>query len=331
MRTLTLFKAASALCRMLPMGAVPPLAGVAGRLVAALARPQGLGQRAWARSGAAQGARRELVRQWSTVARNQARVHDHTHPCCPLGERALRRAVREAYASYARYWMESLVAPHLTPFAIESGFSFTGVGHAETAMSAGRGLIFALPHLGCWDYAGSWLARAELRPAVVVEALEPQEVFDWFCSLRENLGMEVIAADAGAVPKVLAALRRNQAVCLPCDRDLSGAGVEVRFFGERTTMPAGPALLALKTGAALLPTAVYYDQRRGGHRGVVLAPLEVRREGRLREDIARITQELAHRFEELVSCEPTQWHLFQPNWPSDRAALDLEHERSAGR
>ncbi len=57
---------------------------------------------------------------------------------------------------------------------------------------------------------------------------------------------------------VLKALRDNRIVCLLSDRDLTGDGVEVEFFGERTTLPAGPATLALRTGAALLPVAVYF-------------------------------------------------------------------------
>jgi KDO2-lipid IV(A) lauroyltransferase len=105
---------------------------------------------------------------------------------------------------------------------------------------------------------------------------------------------------------------------LLCDRDLTGDGIEVEFFGERTTLPAGPATLALRTGAALLPTAVYFRPR-GGHHAVVLPPIPTQREGRLRDDVARATQDLAHRFEELIRAAPEQWHLMQPNWPSDRS------------
>ena len=106
-------------------------------------------------------------------------------------------------------------------------------------------------------------------------------------------------------------------MCLLSDRDLTGDGVEVEFFGERTTLPAGPATLALRTGAALLPVAVYFTEGRG-HKGMVRPPLDITREGRLREDIARITQALAYEFEDLIRVAPEQWHLLQPNWPSDR-------------
>ena len=117
---------------------------------------------------------------------------------------------------------------------------------------------------------------------------------------------------------VLRALRDNRIVCLLCDRDIAGDGVEVEFFGERTTLPGGPATLALRTGATLVPAAVYFRAGRD-HEGVVRPAIPVEREGRLREDIARITQALAKELEILIRAAPEQWHLLQPNWPSDRS------------
>jgi KDO2-lipid IV(A) lauroyltransferase len=106
-------------------------------------------------------------------------------------------------------------------------------------------------------------------------------------------------------------------VALLSDRDIQGTGVEVEFFGERTTLPSGPATLALRTGAPLIPVAVYFRNPTGYH-GVVRPPLEVVRQGSLREDVGRITQTLAHELETLIRRAPEQWHLLQPNWPSDR-------------
>jgi KDO2-lipid IV(A) lauroyltransferase len=104
-----------------------------------------------------------------------------------------------------------------------------------------------------------------------------------------------------------------------CDRDLTGDGIWVDFFGERTTLPGGPATLALRTGAALLPVAVYFEAGRD-HRARILPPIPANRAGRLRDDIARITQVLANEFELLIAAAPDQWHLLQPNWPSDTRA-----------
>ena len=105
-------------------------------------------------------------------------------------------------------------------------------------------------------------------------------------------------------------------MCLLCDRDLTGAGITVDFFGEPTTVPGGPALLALRTGAALLPCGAYFTDG-GGHVGKVGEPIPAVREGRLRDDVARVTTALIRRVEDLIRDAPEQWLMMQPNWPSD--------------
>ena len=113
------------------------------------------------------------------------------------------------------------------------------------------------------------------------------------------------------------ALRANEVVCLLCDRDLERNGIEVEFFGERTTLPAGPAMMGLRAGAPILPTATYFTAAYQGHHAIVRPPLPMQRRGRVREDVERLTQLLAYELEFLIRHAPEQWHLFQPNWPSD--------------
>jgi KDO2-lipid IV(A) lauroyltransferase len=221
-----------------------------------------------------------------------------------------RRAVREAFASYARYWMESLRLPQMDPADVDAGFSIDGLEHIRAARDAGTGAILALPHVGGWEVGGSWFVRQGFPLAVVVEALEPPELFGWFADLRRSQGFTVIPLNRTAGLSVVRALRANQIVALVSDRDIAGGGVEVEFFGERTTLPAGPATLASRFGAPLLPTAVYFDG--AGHHAVVRPPVA------LDGDVAAITQTLAHELEVLIRAAPEQWHLFQPNWPSDR-------------
>lgn len=231
-------------------------------------------------------------------------------------EAEVRRATRYAFGSYARYWIESLRLPAMSGFEVDAGFSIEGMTHITDGRQRGKGVILALPHVGGWERAGAWLVRRGLPLNVVVEPLEPPELFEWFVGLRRSLGFNVIPLGDTAGSAVSAALARNEVVALLCDRDIGGGGVEVDFFGERTTMPAGPAALAMRTGAALVPAGVYFIGT-GGH-AVVCPPLECERRGRFREDLSRITQSLADQMEMLVRRAPPQWHLFQPNWPSDR-------------
>ena len=134
------------------------------------------------------------------------------------------------------------------------------------------------------------------------------------------LGIHVVPLGPNAVGSISRAIKAGHVVCLLSDRDIGGGGPEVEFFGERTRLPAGPVTLALRTGAPLLPTAVY-ETAGNRVRGVVRPPMDLAREGRLRADVARLTQALAYELEELIAAEPQQWHLQSPNWPSDVEAL----------
>lgn len=240
----------------------------------------------------------------------------------------LRRAVQESFDSYARYWLESFRLPNLSSAAIERGFDVDGYEHIVDGLAAGNGVIIMLPHLGGWEWAGRWIAEQGHQITVVVEKVEPPELFEWFVDLRSALGMCVVPLGPGAATAVMRALRDNHVVCLLADRDLQGGGPEVEFFGERTTLPAGPATLALRTGAPILPTAIYFTGRVDGHVAWVRPPIPVdRREKRLRDDVDRITQLAAAELEILIRRAPSQWHMFQPNWPSDPGYGHADQDR----
>lgn len=230
---------------------------------------------------------------------------------------ALRRAAQEAFDSYVRYYAESFRLPGLSRRYVDRMFTVDGYSHIEDGLARGKGVILALPHLGGWEWAGRWMADRGHRLTVVVEPLQPPELFEWFTDLRRDLGMNVVPLGPEAAGAVTGALRRNEVVCLLCDRDITGGGVDVEFFGERTTLPAGPAMLGLRADSVVLPTAVYFTERTDGHHAVVRPPLGMTREGGLRDDVGRITQALAKELEVLIRRAPEQWHLFQPNWPSD--------------
>lgn len=247
----------------------------------------------------------------ATVARHLQRVHG-SH----LDGIALQRAVQASFDSYATYWMEAFRLPSMTRAEIDAGLSHEGYARLIDAHRLGRGVILALPHLGNWDFGGAWLATQGLPVAAVAETIEPPELFEWFTSFRRELGLEIIPLDAKAGTAVLRALKAGKVVGLICDRDIGGGGVEVEFFGERTLLPAGPATLALRTGAPLLPAAIYLEGA-GGHLGVVRPAIPTDRTASLRDDVTRVTQALARELEALIRRAPEQWHLFQPNWPSD--------------
>lgn len=228
----------------------------------------------------------------------------------------LRREVRRTFSSYARYWAESFRLPGATPAELAAGMTHEGLEHVERGVAEGNGVILALPHLGGWDFGGAWLASLGFRMVAVVETVEPPELFRWFARLRRALGLEVLALGPGAGTAALRRLRDGAVVALVCDRDIEGTGVEVDFFGERTTLPGGPATLALRSGAMLVPCAIYFGNG-GSHHAVFHPPLDTTRRDRLRDDVERVTRALAVELEQFIRRAPDQWHLLQPNWPSD--------------
>lgn len=238
-------------------------------------------------------------------------------------ERLVRTLAREAYLDYARYWVDGARLPATSAEVVKERMWAEGLEHLAKGMAEGRGVVMALPHVGSWEWGGKWLHDIGYPMTAVAEILEPPRLFDWFIKQRTAMGLSVVPLDGQASATVMKKLREGGLVGLLCDRDLGGHGVEVEFFGERTTFPGGPATLALRTGATLITTVVYLAPGRS-HHAVISAPIDTTRRGSLREDVTRITQEVARHFEEYISFAPEQWHMFQPLWPSDRESAQAQ-------
>ena len=270
-------------------------------------------------SGAAFGVGSSLA---SAMKQNRSMVMRHLQRVDPsLSGKRLQVATQQAFASYTRYYLETFRLTSLSKQQIALGHHVEGFQHIEDSSAKGKGTILALPHMGGWEWSGRWLIDQGYQLTAVVERLENTELFEWFVEMRSKYGVNVIALTDDAGIAVGKALRDNHVVSLLCDRDIpkdgQRTGVQVQFFGETTTVPAGPAFFALRTGAQLLPMATFFTPGANGHKSVVRPALVVERQGSLREDVARITQVLTTEIESLIRQAPEQWHLFQPNWPSD--------------
>jgi lauroyl/myristoyl acyltransferase len=250
-----------------------------------------------------------------TYARHLSRVFGR-----PLSPREARRWTHRAFQMYARYWMEGARLGSLSPGVIESRMTVaSGWDRFRAAMASGQGVVLALPHVGSWEWGGAWLALQGYPMTAVAEPVEPPALYNWLAGQRQRMGLTIVQLGPEAGPALLRTLRAGGLVGLLCDRDVAGGGVEVEFFGERTTLPGGPATLALRTGATLMATAVYSGPGKS-HTAEILPPVDTTRTGSLRADVTRVTQAVAHELETLIRRAPDQWHLFQPNWPSDPGA-----------
>jgi len=233
------------------------------------------------------------------------------------GDADLDALVRRGMRSYLRYYLEAFRLPSMSRAQILNEFRLHGDEMLEDDVTTGRGAIVALPHGGNWDIAGAWVAARGWPLVVIAERLKPEGLYRRFLEFREGLGMEVIPLTGAGKPPVdllVERLAKGYVVALLADRDLPGRGVEVDFFGAPTTMPPGPALLALRSGAPLYAVDMWYE--RAGARARLNGPLELPPPdaGPLTERIRQVTQQLADHFEAGIRRYPEDWHMLQRMW-----------------
>ncbi|MBV9384672.1 MAG: phosphatidylinositol mannoside acyltransferase [Streptosporangiaceae bacterium] len=282
----------------------------------------------WARAAFTAGAEIAWRRQGHRVQVLEGNLRRVLGP--DAGGKELRKLSRAAIRSYARYYLEAFRLQDIPRERILDGMHSEGPGE-ETAfrhMKAGRGVIFALPHMGNFEQAGAWIiARGAGSFTTVAERLRPDSVYERFLDFREGIGMEVLPATGGPHPfGVLAQrLRAGKLVCLVSDRDLTDSGVEVEFFGEKARMAAGPAALAVQTGAALMPVSCWFDGDAdwGAH---IHDEIPVPAEGDRKQKVQQMIQQLARVFERAITEHPADWHMLQRVFTADLDLDRLRHE-----
>ncbi|MEU0130270.1 MULTISPECIES: phosphatidylinositol mannoside acyltransferase [unclassified Streptomyces] len=256
---------------------------------------------------------------WKRRGKSVLRLESNLARVVPDADAArLAELSKAGMRSYMRYWMESFRLPAWSPRRIKESIDVQDVHRLTEALDAGKGAVIALPHLGNWDLAGAWVTTDLGLPfTTVAERLKPETLYDRFVAYRQGLGMEVLPHSGGSAFGTLARrLRSGGLVCLVADRDLSASGVEVDFFGDTARMPAGPALLAQQTGAALLPVTLWYDGT-SVMRARIHPPVAEPETGTRAEKTSAMTQALADAFATGIAEHPEDWHMLQRLWLSD--------------
>jgi KDO2-lipid IV(A) lauroyltransferase len=243
--------------------------------------------------------------------------------------RELRRLSRAGMRSYLRYFREAFTLAGSTPDQVRTRMRVSNVEVVQPYIDEGRSVVMALCHMGNWDLAGAW-AMPNLAPVVTVaERLEPAELFDEFVAFRESLGMQILAFGDDGVFRTLmrAAQGGRRLVPLLADRDLSSQGIEVDMFGERVRVAAGPAALAVMTGAPLFPTSLRYERLRGARRRAAGTPwgivatfetqVVVDESLPRKERVADATQQWISSLAGAIRETPQDWHMLQKVFVAD--------------
>ncbi|MEY2850140.1 MAG: hypothetical protein RJA96_11 [Actinomycetota bacterium] len=219
--------------------------------------------------------------------------------------------VIEAMRSYMRYWVDTFRFPDWSSDRVSGTVSVTNEHLLLDAVAAKTGVIVALPHAGNWDHAGAYFCAKGVPLVTVAERLKPEKLFLKFLAYRQAMGMEVLPLDGRVLGTLAQRLRQGALVALVADRDLSRSGIDVTFFNGTARMPAGPALLALKTQAPLITAFVSYTDH-GIHidfKNVVLPSA-----GEESAKVQEIVQMTAQHFEEGIAQTPQDWHMLQRIW-----------------
>jgi phosphatidylinositol dimannoside acyltransferase len=248
----------------------------------------------------------------------------------PPDDRRVRKLALGAYRQYATYLVEVMRLESLSPDEAIRRVVQTDLDRIEEAWRSapGGGLIFALGHVGNNEAVAAGVANRGWPINVVADDSSFPEMFERFRQLREAWGVHVIPWRN--LREIYAVLKKREMLALLIDWGYRSDGVPVRLFGEWTTLPAGPATLAAKTGSVILPVAI----RRGsdGMFHVGFSPT-IAVPSASDADIARATQEIADALEATIAAAPNQWYSFKPIWPAtaeESAELASRAERMLG-
>lgn len=272
-----------------------------------------IGELAYAGGG---GARRQALENYAGI------IHQ------PVDSARVRRTARASMVGYAKLLMDFALLPSLSAEEVEAMVQWEGFEHIQGAVTAGRGVIVVTPHFGNWDIAASAAVRRGLPVTAVTERFGDDDMNARVVEARERIGMKVVPLGVAAGKAVLTALRHGEVVALVCDLPpKEGRTVTVRVCGQDAVVPAGPALLALRTGAPVVPILC---RRRPDNRYLlrVQPALDFQPSGDADRDLVDLAQAIMDRFEPDLLATPEQWYLFSPMWGLAGAADD--RRRDAG-
>ena len=219
--------------------------------------------------------------------------------------------VSKAMRSYMRYWCDTFRFPDWSAERVSTTVSVTNEYLLLDAIASKTGVIVSLPHAGNWDHAGAYFCAKGINLVTVAERLKPEKLFLKFLEYRQAMGMEVLPLDGKVMGTLAQRLGQGALVALVADRDLSRSGIAVEFFGGPSRMPAGPALLAIKTKAPLITAFVSYTES-GIH--IDFNEVLIPSTGSDDERVHQIVQMTAQHFEDGISKHPEDWHMLQRIW-----------------
>jgi len=224
----------------------------------------------------------------------------------------LKKLTKAGMRSYLRYWFDTFRLNKWSKARVIETTFVVRENLLRDPIESKRGCIIALPHSGNWDHAAAYFCSTGIPVTAVVEKLKPEAIFNKFLAYRQSIGIEAISHKEKTIPILVDRLKAGKLVALVADRDMSRNGIEVNFFGHTAKMPAGPAILALKTGSPLITAYIRYLD----------AGIEITFDETIKppicdseaDSIKSITQSMADNFAKRIKASPVDWHMLQRIW-----------------
>jgi len=232
--------------------------------------------------------------------------------------RRLDRLVRSAFRHYVRYYLDVARAPGYRPAYVLERLTVEHPENVDAAFAGGPVIVVGL-HFGALELQAFFGAVHTGRTIVIpMETVDDVDLQQYFERTRGSIGIRIVGLRE-ARRELAAALERGDPVGLVADRDLTGGGIPASLFGAPTSLPLGPALLAVESGA---PVWISTVRRAPGNRYFGrIEPLSVPTQGTRRQRITALVEAMARAFEREIALAPDQWWAaFFPIWP------DLEVE-----
>ena len=229
-----------------------------------------------------------------------------------ISDLQLDKLTKDGMRSYLRYWFDTFRLNKWSKSRIIETTFVIRENLLRDPVETKKGCIIALPHAGNWDHAAAYFCSTGIPLTAVVEKLKPEAIFKKFLAYRQSIGIEAISHKEKAIPILMDRLNEGKLIALVADRDMSRNGIEVNFLGGIAKMPAGPAILAIKSGSPLVTAYIRYLDN-----GIEITfdeTIKLPIAGNEEEQVRKITQSMADNFAKRIKDSPVDWHMLQRIW-----------------
>jgi len=225
----------------------------------------------------------------------------------------IRRISWLNFRNHSKAYADLMLLPRTRVESMRDKLKVTGWEHLEAARAHGKGVMVVSAHMGSWEVVAAIWAATIAPVSLFAEELEPKELYQWYRDTRARVGISVLPINFGGLRRVTQALQDQEMVITAIDRDITGTGQVMPFFGRPARIPLGPAAIALRLGTPVFPVCVYRlpddSYMAEGSPPVIAKPT-----GDHRADSIAVTQQLLERIEGFIKRHPEQWHVPHRIW-----------------